>query len=395
MARVMVEVLEWLISMPQTLIGPEQNFALWSVLFGLAAFGFWCERYPWGRKYSGVMIMMATGIVLSNLRVIPTASPVYDNVWEYLVPLAIALLLLQANLRKILGEAGPVLIAFVIGSATVVAGTWVGVSLLDLGESEAQLAGVFSATYIGGSLNFAAVAEITGFKDSSILAASVAADNIATNLHFLFILMLPGFMWLARQYPSSRVETIAPVSIGVVDDIHGINKLDIPGLLTALAVAFLLVALGKLIAESSGFPQYAILVITLLAITVGTVFPGLVARMSGHFEAGNVLIFIFLASIAATADIWQLIGMAPVLFVFALLIITIHLIVLLILGRLFRFEMGELIMASAVCIGGSSSAPAIAAAKGWRDLLIPGILAGSLGNAIGSFIGVSIAEWLG
>lgn len=377
-----------------SLIRPDQDFALWAVLFGLAAFGFWCERYPWGRKYSGVMIMMALAIILSNLKIIPTAAPVYDSVWEYLVPLAIALLLLRANLRSILAESGPVLIAFLIGSATVVTGTVAGVSLLDLGDAEAELAGVFSATYIGGSLNFAAVAEVTGFKNSSILAASVAADNIATNLHFLFILALPGVAWLARRFPSGRVEETRPLYNGVAVDIHHLRDLSLPGLLTALATAFLLTALGKLIANATGVPEYSILVITLLSIAVGTLFPKQVSRMSGHFEAGNVLIFIFLASIAATADIWQLIGLAPVLFVFASIIIIVHLAILLPLGLLFKFELGELIMASAVCIGGSSSAPAIASAKGWRDLLIPGILAGSLGNAIGSFIGVSIAEWL-
>lgn len=377
-----------------SLIRPDQNFALWAVLFGLAAFGFWCERYPWGRKYSGVMIMMTLAIILSNLKIIPTAAPVYDSVWEYLVPLAIALLLLRANLRSIVAESGPVLIAFLIGSATVVAGTVAGVSLLDLGEAEAELAGVFSATYIGGSLNFAAVAEVTGFKDSSILAASVAADNIATNLHFLFILALPGVAWLARRFPSGRVEETRPLYSGVATDIHHFKELGLPGLLTALATAFLLTAMGKLIADATGVPEYSILVITALSVGVGTLFPKQVSRMSGHFEAGNVLIFIFLASIAATADIWQLIGLAPVLFVFALIIIVVHLAILLPLGLLFRFELGELIMASAVCIGGSASAPAIASAKGWRDLLIPGILAGSLGNAIGSFIGVSIAEWL-
>ena len=56
-------------------------------------------------------------------------------------------------------------------------------------------------------------------------------------------------------------------------------------------------------------------------------------------------------------------------------------------GYFMRLDLAELAMASAVCIGGPSSAPALASAKGWRDLLIPGILCGSLGYGIGSFIG--------
>jgi uncharacterized membrane protein len=71
------------------LIGPDQDFALWAILIALAGFGFWCERFPWGRKYTGVMLLMTAAIVLANLRIIPTAAPVYDVVWNYLVPIAI------------------------------------------------------------------------------------------------------------------------------------------------------------------------------------------------------------------------------------------------------------------------------------------------------------------
>jgi len=106
------------------------------------------------------------------------------------------------------------------------------------------------------------------------------------------------------------------------------------------------------------------------------------------------MMFIFLASVGASADIWELIELAPVLFVFATVIITVHLIVLFGVGYLFRLDLAELAMASAVCIGGPASAPALASAKGWRNLLIPGVLAGSFGYATGSFIGVTIAEWL-
>ncbi|MEO1919704.1 MAG: DUF819 family protein, partial [Paracoccaceae bacterium] len=59
-----------------------------------------------------------------------------------------------------------------------------------------------------------------------------------------------------------------------------------------------------------------------------------------------------------------------------------------------ELDLAELAMASVVCIGGPASAAALASAKEWRDLLIPGVLAGSFGYATGSFIGVTIVEWL-
>ncbi|MCH7502505.1 MAG: DUF819 family protein [Proteobacteria bacterium] len=376
------------------LIGPEQDFALWSILIALAGFGFWCDRYPWGRKYSGVMLLITAAIVLANLKIIPTSAPAYDAVWHYLVPIAIPLLLFEADLKRIVREAGPTLIAFVIGSAAVVAGAIIGVSLLNLGPNEAELAGIFTGTYIGGSLNFAAVAEASGMQDGSMLAAAIAADNVVTNLHFLLIIFMPGIAWLARRYPTHHMDNAAQFTAGSQENLHRIADLKIVGLLAALALAFMLAAIGKALAKFAGTPQFSILVTTALTLLFATFLPRHVQKLSGHSEAGNVMMFIFLASIGATADIWQLIEIGPVLFIFASFIIIVHLIVLFGAGKLLKLDLAELAMASAACIGGPSSAAALASAKGWRDLLIPGVLAGSFGYAFGSFVGVSVVEWL-
>ena len=376
------------------LIGPEQDFALWSILIALAGFGFWCERYPWGRKYSGVMLLITAAIILANLRIIPTSAPAYDAVWNYLVPIAIPLLLFEADLKRIVRESGPTLIAFVIGGAAVVAGAIIGVSFLDLGPAEAELAGIFTGTYIGGSLNFAAVAEASGMQDGSMLAAAVAADNVVTNLHFLLILFLPGVAWLARRYPTHHMDNAVQFTAESQANLHRIADLSIAGLLAALAVAFMLAAIGKALAEFAGKPHFAILVTTVLTLVFATFLPRQVQKLSGHVEAGNVMMFIFLASVGATADIWQLISIGPVLFIFAAVIIIVHMIVLFGVGKILKLDLAELAMASAVCIGGPSSAAALASAKGWRDLLIPGVLAGSFGYAVGSFAGVSVVEWL-
>ncbi len=376
------------------LIGPDQNFALWAVLIGLAAFGFWCERFPWGRKYSGVMLLMTAAIVLANLKIIPTTAPVYDMTWDYLVPVAIPLLLFQADLKRIVRESGPTLTAFVIGSAAVVAGSLIGVSLLDLGPEEAELAGIFTGTYIGGSLNFAAVAQASGMQDGSMLAAAVAADNVVTNLHFLLIILLPGIAWVAKIFPNRHRDNPQHMTAAEQGGLHHVTDLDIAGLLTALALAFLLAALGRSLADLAGTPQFAILVTTALALLVATIAPFKVAGLSGHKEAGQVLMFIFLAGVGATADVWKLIEIGPVLFIFALMIVATHLLILFALGKVLKLDLAELAMASAVCIGGPASAAALASAKGWRDLLIPGVLAGSFGYAIGSFIGVSVTQWL-
>ena len=376
------------------LIGPDQDFAIWAVLIALAGFGFWCERFPWGRKYSGVMLLITAAIVLANLRIIPTVAPVYDVVWDYLVPIAIPLLLFEADLKRIVRESGPTLIAFMIGSATVVAGVTIGVFLFDLGPREAELAGIFTGTYIGGGLNFAAVAEATGMQDDSMLTAAVAADQVITNLHFLLIIFIPGIAWMANKYPTHHMDNAMVFDAESEGEVHRIADLGLAGLMAALALAFAVAATGKLVANLVGMSDYSILVITMLALLIATVLPRQVEKLSGYRETGNVMMFIFLASVGAGADVWKLVETAPVLFLFASVIIIVHLVLLFGIGKILKLDLAELAMASAVCIGGPASAPALASAKGWRDLLIPGLLLGSLGYAVGSFIGVSVVEFL-
>jgi uncharacterized membrane protein len=69
-----------------TLISPENNWALWAVLLSAAAFGLWAERTRWGSKLSGAVIAIGAAFVLSNLRVIPASAPAYDVVCDVFVP---------------------------------------------------------------------------------------------------------------------------------------------------------------------------------------------------------------------------------------------------------------------------------------------------------------------
>ena len=61
-----------------------------------------------------------------------------------------------------------------------------------------------------------------------------------------------------------------------------------------------------------------------------------------------------------------------------------------VIGRWCRFSLPELITASNAAILGATTVPALAAAKGWRNLVTPGILVGVFGYALGTFIGALV-----
>jgi len=193
------------------LISPDWDFALWAVLIGIAGFGFWADSTGIGKRVSGVGIMLVAAMILGNFGVIPHVAPAYDVVWGFLVPTAVPLLLLKANLRRIIPETGPMLGAYFLAVVGTLSGAVLGLVVLPMGEAGPDLAGILSATYIGGSMNFAAVAEALEFNESTLLTAALAADNVVGTLHILVVVLIPSVLLLRKWIPSPIVETsVAP-----------------------------------------------------------------------------------------------------------------------------------------------------------------------------------------
>jgi uncharacterized membrane protein len=371
------------------LIPADADFALLGILLGCVGFGFWAERKTrWGRRATGILITMTAAMILANLKIIPTDAPTYHVIWDMLLPVALPLLLFRADLSKAVEEAGPTLLAFGFGVIGILAGTLVAVYLVPLGDLTSPMAGMFSATYIGGGANFAAVAATIDFQQGGPYIAAIAADNIATNLVTLFLIALPGITMVSKYFENKHAAGGDARVIHMDDSIYRIENVDLVGLAMGLTAAFVLAALGMVSADLIGKPSFAILFTTAYALALANLAPAFVGRFSGDFEAGIFLIFIFLAALAASADVWVLFDIGPRLFLFAGVILTVHLTLILGLGKWAKLDISEIIIGSTACVGGVTSATAIASAKGWPNLMTPGIIVGTIGNSFGTFIGV-------
>ena len=64
-------------------------------------------------------------MILSNFNIIPTEAPVYDHVWGYIVPLAIPMLLFNADIKRIGRESGRMVLIFLLSSFGTVAGGFI------------------------------------------------------------------------------------------------------------------------------------------------------------------------------------------------------------------------------------------------------------------------------
>ena len=379
------------------MLSPDNHLGIFAALMGLAAIAFWLQTTRIGALLTGTVMVILMAIVAANAGLIPHQAPAYDFVFTYLVPVLIPLFLLQGDVRRLLREASRTTLAFIVASAGTVAGVLLAISLLDLSalaedaniaatDKQSAIAGLFAATYIGGSVNYAALGEMTGLSnDASFFSAATAADNLFSAIFLSVLGLLPGMKWLARRFNDHPQTKNAASSSEELE--RNTVSITPTSLCTALAVATLLVTLSDAFSAWLNFSGGRYIILTILTLALATMVPKLRGWCTGGFELGVVLSFVFFGSIAAGADVVAMLSVAPILIALVSILLTTHLICLLVVGRWLNLTLPELLTASNAAVLGATTAPAMAAAKGWHDQITPGVLVGVLGYSLGTLIG--------
>ena len=379
------------------MLSPDNHLGIFAALMGLAALAFWLQTTRLGAILTGTVLVILMAIVAANVGLIPHQAPTYDFVFTYLVPVLIPLFLLQGDVRRLLREASRTALAFMVASAGTVAGVLLAISLLDLStlagsaninaaDKESAIAGLFAATYIGGSVNYAALGEMTGLSgDASFFSAATAADNLFSAIFLSVLGLLPGVQWLARRF-HDHPHTKTHSSNNTISESNTVSMTP-TSLCTALAVATLLVTISDALSAWLDFPGGRYIILTILTLALATLVPKLRDWCAGGFELGVVLSFVFFGSIAAGADVVAMLRVAPILIALVTILLTTHLLCLLVVGHWLNLTLPELLTASNAAVLGATTAPAMAAAKGWHDQITPGVLVGVLGYSLGTLVG--------
>lgn len=382
-------------------------FLLAATLAAITALAFWLDsRYGWARTVGATMIVIVLGALLSNTGLVPFESPVYDVIGGPVTSLAIVWLLFAVDVRD-LRAAGPRMgAAFAIAVTATAAGAILAAILFDgaFGGEAWRLAGVMTGTYAGGSINFVAVGRAVELPPA-LFSAATAADNVMTAVWFGATLMLP--VWLGRRWgmarqgePGPEEEAAvppgpsAPSAQAAAADPHDEHPflstapLRVIDLGVLLALGLLLVAASDAVAGLvPGTP--GILWLTTLALLVG--HTPWVRRLDGAMHLGSLGLHLFLAMIGILSRVSEILRVGPEVFWFTALVVLVH--GLLTFGgcRLARLDLPTTAVASQAAVGGPSSALAIAVARDWKGLVLPGVVVGLLGYAIGNYLGLAVA----
>ncbi|MBI2620351.1 MAG: DUF819 family protein [Ignavibacteriales bacterium] len=337
-------------------------------------------------------------MVSSNIGVIPQSSPVYDWIRLYLLPAALVLMLLAANIPAMVRLGGKALMTMIVGTAGIAVGAVVSFILFHwwLPKEAWKGFGALTGSWIGGSANMIAVATSIGTPDS-MLGPIIVVDTVVGYGWMGVVIALAVFQQKLDARNKVDIEIVTSLNKRMRDiDLEKRRPIKFLDLTMMMAVAFgvgyAMLQLGTFLPDVGAvLNSYGWAVILATFCGVGLSFTRLSElEYAGASTVGNFLFYFLLASIGARASFQGILD-APLFLVSGATIIGVHATFLWLAGRLFRAPMFLMACASQANIGGPVTAPIVATVY-QNSLAVVGLLMAVLGGIMGTFVGLSVSQ---
>ena len=386
-----------------TLIAADNVWGLMGVMcIGVALSIHLEQKYQWASKVSGAIIALIMAMVLANLGVIPTNCTLYDViVWGIVVPMAIPLLLLQCNLSRVWKDTGRMLVVFLIGALGTVVGAFLAYYLLrePFGDAQglAKVASMMTGSYIGGGVNFAAMASQYAAGDD-LTAAATVADNLLMAAYFFVLIACAGSKFFRKHFSHPH---IAEVEAGASKEVaqtqaaafwsrKDISLKDIAyNFAYAIVVVWVSRIISGIFSDIGGNPF-----LDFIGQFFGSQYVW-ITTMHGSQEIGTYLIYLFLFVIGVPANIMTVLTKSPLLLVLTTIMVLVNMLFCFGAAKIFKASLEDSIIASNANIGGPTTAAGMAISQGWTRLVGPAMLVGVLGYVIGNYAGTLVGIILG
>ena len=348
------------------------------------------------------MILCTMGIFETD-----AVKATYSGFKNNLLYAMIFVMLLRCDFRK-LGKLGPRMIAIFLGcSLTLAIGTFAAYPLFmnSMGGAKDTWAAVAAlyASWVGGSGNMAAMA--AAFETSLNEGAYGAALALDTVCYSVWIALLLLGVKLAPKWnkickaDTSKLDAVAEAAnkevAGTKKQATAADWIFLFGL--SLAVSALTQWLGGVINDglkAIGLGMFGAGTVTTVLVTIlgliGAMTP--LGKMAGVEEMSSVYLYAVVSLLASRASLIDLIA-APMWVVYGFVILAVHVVLMFVLSKIFKWDLCMVSTASLANIGGSASAPIVATAYDASFAGI-GVLMGVLGAAIGNFCGLGMGALL-
>jgi len=371
-----------------------------AVLATVAAFFFLIAELSQAKLFQYIpplLFIYATPVFLNNLDVIPSDSVIYSGLSAYLLPAFIVLMLIKVNIPAVIKVMGKGILVMLMGTVGVMVGAVVAYAIVHpwLSPDAWKGYGALAGSWIGGTANMAATAEILGTSEEQF-GLAIIADNVVYVVWLPMLLISRDFADRFNKWARVPEDRIAMMDEAAELHFEEDKAPKMPQYLFLFAVVIGVVWIGRSLAPGiSGWivanmptvkdlfseTTVRILLVTTIALVL-SVTP--VSRLPNSTALGTALVYIFVAGMGARASVSGL-AEAPMFVLGAFIWIFIHGLFCLAGAWIFRVDVHSVAIASAANIGAAASAPIVAAHH--RPSLVPvSILMALLGYAMGNYL---------
>ena len=380
--------------------------ALFAFLAGLLGLIFWLSTLgplkPFFERLPPVIWAYFVPMLATTLGITPAASPVYDWVARYLLPLALFLLMLTVDVPAIV-RLGPMALAMMaVGTLGIVIGGPVAYGLFGglLPPDAWQGFATLSGSWIGGTANMVMIQQSIGAPDS-LLGPIIVVDTVVGYGWMGVLIFLSSFQDRFDKRIGARTSALEAMNKRLAELDTERRIVTIPDLAIIVGLAFAATALsvdvgGRLpaLGDPTVISQrtWAILV----AVTAGLLLsftPMRRLERPGASRIGYLALYLLLTTIGAKADLAAVLE-APVYLLAGVVWIAIHIGLLFLAARLFKAPLFFVATGSMANIGGAASAPVVAGV--YHPAMAPvGLLMAVAGYVLGIYAALACAGILG
>lgn len=362
-----------------------------------------CRRFSLLGRLGPIMVLYAVGMVVGNMPFLPAGiATLQEIIPNVMIPLAIPMMLFGCSFSR--GEARLQMKIIFSGFLSVCVAVTIGYLCFGrhIGEG-AEVGGIITGMYTGGTLNAAALQAIFRI-DSERFVLINSYDIIISFLYFVFLFSV-GIKMFRRLY-GERDKVLSAKSRAEIEEQivqteqnpyrrlwsrEGAQQLGRMLLYTLMIVA---VSAGVALLMPDGwFMVVFILLLTTLGVACS--FIKRVRALDLSYDVGMYLIYIFSITIASMADFSNLdlaggINQIAFMTVAVFLSLMIHAVVC----RIMRVDADSMMISSVAFINSPPFVPMASAAMQNKRALVTGLGAGIVGYAAGTHLGVLMAELL-
>lgn len=318
--------------------------------------------------------------------------------------LGIPLVLFSENVIKWARMAKTTFISLLLGVASVVIMVIIGYYLFRNTIPDIwKISGMMIGVYTGGTPNLAAIARGLNV-DQNLYIITHSAELVIGAVTILFLITgaKPLFSKWLKPYPTgTNPKPEQTLDAPDFENYEGFfQSSNLKSLLKAfgVAVAIFLASYGlTFFFEGETKNTVAVLSVTTLGI-VASLVP-VINKIRSSFQLGMYFIYVFCVMVAAQADLVSLFSSDNIVLLTDLIlyigvVLVGSLLLHALLSKIFGINVDEFIITSTALSNSPPFVPVVAAAIRNKEIVVPGMIIGVIGYAIGNYLGVAVAYLL-